>query len=129
MATTHGDILLTKSRRFLFLFFFGSGFCGLIYQTVWVRLAYFHFGVTTPVLSVVLSVFMLGLALGSKAVGAGIAPLARKTRSSSLLYYGLCEILIGLGGLLVPVLFPSAAACFCHWARPTRPHTFSFPGA
>ena len=45
--------------------FFCSGFCGLLYQIVWVRLAFASFGVNTPVLSVVISVFMLGLALGS----------------------------------------------------------------
>ena len=48
-----------------FLLFFISGFCGLLYQVVWLRLAFRSFGVITPVLSVVISVFMLGLALGS----------------------------------------------------------------
>ena len=51
--------------RFFFLFFLISGFCGLLYEVVWTRLAMAHFGVTTTVVSVVLSVFMAGLALGS----------------------------------------------------------------
>ena len=42
-----------------------SGFCGLLYQVVWLRLAFAAFGVITPVLSIVLSVFMFGLSLGS----------------------------------------------------------------
>src|SRR5215510_4046352 len=48
-----------------FLLFVASGFCSLLYQIVWLRLAFAAFGVNTPVLSIVLSIFMLGLALGS----------------------------------------------------------------
>ena len=47
----------------LFALFVLSGFCGLVYQIVWLRLAFKSFGIATPVLSVVVSVFMLGLAL------------------------------------------------------------------
>jgi len=53
-----------------FFFFFFSGFCSLVYQVVWLRVAMAGFGVTTPLISIVLSVFMAGLALGSWA-GAG----------------------------------------------------------
>jgi cytochrome c oxidase subunit IV len=45
----------------LFIMFFCSGFCSLLYQVIWLRLAFAHFGIITPVLSVVISVFMLGL--------------------------------------------------------------------
>jgi hypothetical protein len=62
-----------NSRRGLYVTLFGlflaSGFCGLLYQVVWLRLAFAAFGVITPVLSIVLSVFMLGLSLGSWAGG------------------------------------------------------------
>ena len=44
-----------------FIFFFVSGFCSLVYQVVWLRLAMAAFGVTTPFVSIVLSVFMAGL--------------------------------------------------------------------
>ena len=54
-----------KRDTIIFLLFLVSGFCGLLYQVVWVRMAYAAFGVITPVLSVVVSVFMLGLSLGS----------------------------------------------------------------
>ena len=56
-----------------FLLFVLSGFCGLLYQIVWLRLAFGAFGIVTPVLSVVVSVFMLGLALGSWGAGRGVA--------------------------------------------------------
>ena len=35
----------------IFVVFFWSGFCSLVYQVVWIRLAFSHFGVLTPVLS------------------------------------------------------------------------------
>jgi len=53
------------TRRALFFLFFLSGFCGLVYQVVWTRMAFASFGIITPVLSVVLSVFMSGLSIGS----------------------------------------------------------------
>ena len=54
---------------FFFGFFFLSGFCSLVYQVVWLRVAMAAFGVTTPLVSIVLSIFMAGLALGSWAGG------------------------------------------------------------
>jgi spermidine synthase len=64
----------------LFLLFFFSGFCSLLYQVVWVRMAFAHFGVITPVLSVVLSVFMLGLGLGSLLAGKWIQWWSRRLK-------------------------------------------------
>lgn len=92
-------------RRILFLLFFISGFCSLVYQMVWTRLAFASFGIITPVLSVVLSVFMLGLALGSWLGGRGIVGLARATGFSPIFFYGGAELIIGCGGVLVPKLF------------------------
>ena len=69
------------------------------------RLAYAHFGITVPVMSVILSVFMLGLALGSWAGGKWILPATRQTGRSTLFFYGIAEALIGLGALCVPLLF------------------------
>ncbi|MEY2520913.1 MAG: spermidine synthase [Verrucomicrobiota bacterium] len=92
-------------RWFLFAVFFGSGCCALIYQVVWTRLAFASFGIIAPVLSVVISVFMLGLSGGAWAGGKWIGPLVRKTGCSALLFYALAELLIGIGGLFVPKLF------------------------
>ena len=60
--------------KLVFAFFLTSGFCGLLYKVIWLRLAYTHF-VITPVISIVISVFMLGLGLGSWAGGRWIGPL------------------------------------------------------
>jgi predicted membrane-bound spermidine synthase len=89
----------------LFLLFFLSGFCSLAYQVVWTRMAFASFGIITPVLSVVLSVFMLGLAVGSWAGGRYIASLVEKTGLSAVVFYAGAEFLIGLGAFAVPKLF------------------------
>jgi spermidine synthase len=68
-------------------------------------MAFASFGIITPVLSVVLSVFMLGLAAGSWAGGRWISPLVKKTGISAAFFYSGAELLIGLGAFLVPVLF------------------------
>jgi predicted membrane-bound spermidine synthase len=93
------------TRRILFLLFFLSGFCSLVYQVVWTRMAFASFGIITPVLSVVLSVFMLGLSIGSWLGGHWIPALVKKTGLSAVLFYACAELLIGLGAFAVPNLF------------------------
>lgn len=85
--------------------FFLSGSSSLMYQVIWTRMAFAAFGVIMPVLSVVLSVFMLGLSVGSWAGGRCIGPLRSKTGRSALAYYGLVELLVGAGAIAVPRLF------------------------
>lgn len=96
--------------RALFIAFFLSGFCSLLYQIVWLRLAFAEFGIVTPVLSVVVAVFMLGLGLGSWAGGRWIDTAASQLRLSPLALYALTEALIGGWALLVPWLFDAGAA-------------------
>ncbi len=93
------------TRRVLFFLFFLSGLSSLVYQVVWTRMAFASFGIITPVLSVVLSVFMLGLAVGSWAGGRWIPALTAKTRLSAAFFYGGAELVIGLGAFAVPKLF------------------------
>jgi predicted membrane-bound spermidine synthase len=87
------------------LLFFVSGFCSLLYQVVWTRLAFASFGIITPVLSVVLSVFMVGIAVGTWAGGRWIGPLADRTGVSPVKFYAAAEFIIGLGAFAVPSLF------------------------
>lgn len=93
------------SRGILFCFFFVSGFCSLVYQIVWTRLAFASFGIITPVLSVVISVFMMGLSLGSWLGGRFIIPLVKTTRCSAVLFYAAAEFIVGLSAYAVPRLF------------------------
>src|SRR5262249_4733885 len=84
------EVPMTKSlRSLLFLLFFVSGFCGLLYQVVWVRMAFASFGVITPVLSVVISVFMFGLFAGSWLAGKVVGPITRKADISAIWLYAL----------------------------------------
>ena len=94
-----------STRRVLFFLFFLSGFSSLAYQVIWMRMAFASFGIITPVLSVVLSVFMLGLAVGSWAGGRFIASLVQKTGLSAVIFYALAETLIGVSAFAVPKLF------------------------
>jgi spermidine synthase len=92
-------------RRILFVLFFLSGFSGLVYQVVWTRIAFAHFGIILPVLSVIISVFMLGLSLGAWAAGRFIPVLRQRTGLSAAVFYSVTELVIGIGGLVVPFLF------------------------
>lgn len=92
-------------RQILFLLFFISGFSSLVYQVVWTRMAFAAFGIIAPVLSVVISVFMLGLCIGAWAGGRSIEWLTTKTRSSAIVFYMSTELLIGMSAFAVPLLF------------------------
>ncbi|MBI2205512.1 MAG: fused MFS/spermidine synthase [Candidatus Rokubacteria bacterium] len=90
--------------RAFFVFFLGSGFAGLVYEVVWLRAAMATFGVTTPLVSLVLSVFMTGLALGSWLGGLLARRLASHPRRP-LMFYAAVEAGIGLLALgVVPAL-------------------------
>jgi spermidine synthase len=91
-------------KRFLFALFFLSGFCGLLYQVVWVRMAFASFGVVTPVLSIVISVFMFGLFAGSWLAGKAAGPLSGRGGLSAIRLYAAAELLIGAGAFAVPRL-------------------------
>src|SRR5450755_805831 len=84
-----------------FIFFFFSGFCSLVYQVVWLRVAMASFGVTTPLISIVLSVFMAGLALGSWAGGRLMRRFDGWPASHFLRIYGAAEFTIGVSGVVV----------------------------
>jgi spermidine synthase len=87
-----------------FCFFFLSGFCSLLYQVVWLRVAMAAFGVTTPLVSIVLSIFMAGLALGSWAGGRLVRSAGERSAGFSIRAYGLIELVIGISGLAVAPL-------------------------
>jgi len=106
MKQTHTISL--RQYRIIFLFFFISGFCGLLYEVVWVRLAFASFGIITPVMSLVISFFMLGLSIGSWAGGKWLDQIKEKTKKSSITLYAYTEILIGIGALTVPGIFSLA---------------------
>jgi spermidine synthase len=86
---------------FLGLFFI-SGFCSLVYEVVWLRLAMGVFGVTAPYVSIFLSVFMAGLGIGSWGAGRLCQRLKSKPASYTLRLYAAAEFLIALSAFAVP---------------------------
>ncbi len=82
-------------------FFFVSGFCSILYELVWLRLAMAQFAVTTALISIVLSAFMIGLGLGSWAAGRYMRKPVVSGRLPSLRLYALVELLIGVSALAV----------------------------
>jgi spermidine synthase len=95
------------SRTAVFALFYLSGIAGLIYQVLWLRRLSVIFGVTVYAASTVLAAFMAGLAIGSalsgRVLGRGIKPLVA---------FGIAEILIGVTGLLSPLLLDAAAVLY-----------------
>lgn len=91
-----------SEMQWFFAFFLVSGYCSLVYETVWLRLAMAEFGVTTPSVSIVLSVFMAGLALGSWGAGRLLRRAADRPGSFALRLYALAELTIAVSGVAVP---------------------------
>jgi spermidine synthase len=97
-----------------FCFFLVSGFCSLMYEVIWLRLAMAQFGVTTPMVSLVLSTFMLGLGLGSWGSGRLIKAWERRFLFPPLRLYALMEFLIGLSAFAVVFEFAQGGR-FLHY--------------
>lgn len=103
------------SRTAVFALFYVSGIAGLIYQVLWLRRLSLIFGVTVYAASTVLAAFMAGLAIGSALAGRvlkrGLSPLAA---------FGAAEILVGVTGLISPLLLDAASFLYLalHEASP-----------
>src|SRR5438067_8142462 len=96
-------------RRFIFLFlFFISGACGLIYEVVWTRLFIPIIGNTVFSVSAILTVFMAGLAIGSRVAGRKLDALSLRPIRT----YALLEAGIGIYNLLLPLLLKFADPLF-----------------
>jgi hypothetical protein len=82
-------LTFTKEVYYFFLFFV-SGFTGLLYQIIWIRLAFASFGIILPIISVAISIFMLDLSMGFCFVGKALLYLKKdnKTICTSILYAG-----------------------------------------
>jgi len=87
----------------LSIFFFLSGLCSIVYELVWLRLAMAKFGVTTALVSIVLSVFMAGLGAGSWIAGWATRRYSKRIKFPALQIYGVIELLIGISALIVPL--------------------------
>lgn len=94
----------------LLTLFFLSGFCALIYQTLWLRLLALVFGVTVYAASTVLASFMSGLAIGSLLAGF----VAERTRQP-LRLFGMAEVSVGVSALLTPWALDTVTGLYLSW--------------
>ena len=90
----------SKNRGGLVLaLFFGSGATALIYEVIWAKFLAQMFGSTIYAQTVVLAVFMGGLALGNRIFGSWADGLRQPVKA-----YGVLEIFIGVFAFLFPFL-------------------------
>jgi spermidine synthase len=87
----------------LMVILFISGFCSLVYQTVWIREFRLVFGGAAPAAAAVLAVFMGGLGFGGKVFGNWVERVGRPCR-----FYARIEIGITIGAILSPALLQFA---------------------
>ncbi len=90
----------------LYVLFFCSGFSGLIYQVVWIRVFGNVFGNTIYSASLVVAVFMLGLGAGSYVAGAWADRRYAERPDSLLRAYAYAECGIAALGLGISALLP-----------------------
>jgi len=84
--------------------FFVSGFCSLLCEIVWLRLAMGVFGVTAPFVALFLAVFMGALGMGSWLGGRLCRRLSGRAAATTLRLYAALELAIGASALAVPAL-------------------------
>lgn len=94
-ASTHSAV-----TRSLWGIFFFSGFASLVYQVVWQRMLTIYYGVGPLSITLIVSVYMLGLGIGALYGG----KLAEGRRNLVQLYF-IIELLLGAFGIAsIPLL-------------------------
>jgi spermidine synthase len=97
----------------LCLAFFLSGAAALIFETLWFRQAGLMLGNSVWASSIVLAAFMAGLAAGNAWAARSGAQLRRPVFA-----YAILEVLIGVTGLGMVLLFPALPGLVAPWLRP-----------
>lgn len=99
-----------SSPGWLSFLFLVSGFAALIYQIVWQRVLFAVYGVNIESVTIVVSIFMFGLGIGS--IAGGI--LSKKFPLSLPHLFFICEIIIGLFGIISLPLIKTVGAITLH---------------
>lgn len=84
-----------------------SGFCSLVYQTVWLREFRLVFGGAAPAAAAVVAVFMGGLGFGGKLFGSWVERVGRPFR-----FYARLEVGIALAAVASPTMLGLARALY-----------------
>lgn len=96
MPTLRDKLAKLDTIQFYFVLFFLSGFPALIYQIVWQRALFTLYGVNVESVTMIVTVFMLGLGLGSLAGGW----LSARPGIRLLLAFGVIEMSVGAFGVV-----------------------------
>lgn len=105
--------------NWIMLIYFASGACSLIDEVVWVRLLKLTLGNTVYATSIVVSVFMGGLALGALIMGRYCDSVRRRLR-----LYALLETLVTISALSLPWGLKLADGVYVRFFRTYHPtHT------
>src|SRR5688500_17086458 len=102
--------LRTRQRAALYAVFFVSGFCGLIYESIWSHYLKLLLGHAAYAQAVVLVVFVGGLALGAWLTG-----LFSERIRQPILWYAVIEALVAASSFGFQALFETVSA----WASGT----------
>jgi spermidine synthase len=94
LSSVRKPAVRSDGLSFYYLLFFLSGFPALLYQIVWQRALFTLYGVNIESVTMIVTVFMLGLGLGSLAGGR----LSSLPSVRPLVAFGAIEISIGLFG-------------------------------
>jgi len=99
MSKFHGTPFTTRQCALLAVFTL-SGFTGLIYESIWSHYLKLFLGHAAYAQTLVLAIFMGGMAVGAMAVGRNSLRIRRL-----LLAYAVVELAIGVLGLLFHTIF------------------------
>lgn len=102
----------------ILLLFFCSGATALIYEVIWSKYLTLLFGSTIEAQTVVLAIFMGGLALGNKLFGRHADRVHQP-----LIIYGGIEISIGIYVFLFPAFYKVAESFFAMTGSPILDHS------
>ena len=118
MHTKNKQRILDKraSVNWIMLVYFASGACSLIDEVVWVRLLKLTLGNTVYASSIVVSVFMGGLAAGAVIMGRYSDRITRRLR-----VYALLEMLVTVSALLLPVALKLADNIYIKFYQAYQP--------
>jgi len=120
MITTYREKTRFSAIAMLWICFFLSGACGLVYQVAWTRMLTLIFGASVFAVSTVLMTFMGGLALGSYLFGRIADRIKYPVR-----LYGILEIAIGVYAFFLPLILKQYDFLYVTFFRAADPSFFT----
>lgn len=105
---------LMGSNGWLGFLFFLSGMAALVYQVTWQRVLFASFGVNIESVTLVVTIFMFGLGVGSVLGGA----LSKRYPQALPRLFLLCEVVVGCFGIISLPLIRGVGAVMVHSSLP-----------